>query len=200
MKKLLFISGNINHTNMFRGIVNSLDRLFDCKVLGLNSIKKEGCQNQIIPLKDIGEFNSLNCEKILKEYSPDVVILSCDYSPVEQAFVLAARNIDIPTLLIQDGIIASNEMNENVSPLSKISGQITSGLVPFTIMYLYLLTTAISILGVKGISYLLGDMKDRFVKTHTYGLSGCDRILVYSEGQKNVFISNGVNPDGLIVV
>ena len=203
MKKLLFISGNRNHSAMFSGMARVLKKTYACEILTLDSIKKEEANIPLdsgnIPNQDIKEFGSINCIKILKVAEPDLIILGCDYSPVEQAFVLAARHLGIKTLLTQDGIIASNKIKSSSGTVKKVTGQMSAGLRSFISTYMYLLTTSLAHKRFGAIAYLCTDMRARLGNTHTYGLAGCNKIAVYSDGQKKVFIDNGINSEKIAI-
>lgn len=53
-------------------------------------------------IKDIEKI-----KKILLRYSPDLIILRTDSFPTDRAVILAAKELDIPTINIQDGIYQS---------------------------------------------------------------------------------------------
>lgn len=202
---MLFIVNNENQLRIFSDIVECLKRknsiFLKCFLL------QDVDLSRIVPPLEIDEcFNFANIkeskldklpgirilrllrlkrvvEKAILRERPDLVVLGNDYLNINCLFIHAAKMVDIPTLLIQDGITMPSAYSGN--------GRNRSSLVTLLKSYARKVVRECEI----GITSLV---KLRFlaeeVDGQRYGACGCSMVSVFGDTTKDLLIKRGVSP------
>lgn len=193
--RILFVPSNGTHVKMFQpiyertgGKILSLDRYYGYGAEG--ECQKLGLAYDVLPgppegktVSDLSAYSRFACyrravklvNRRIEGESPDIVIFGNDMKPLERMFIRRCRDLGIPTLLIQDGII------RNCNP--GFWGVLWPGQ---TIGKLIVK----SFLAIIGIPYYLEP---------ELGTGGCDAVAVMGERSRDILLDKKV-PAGRIHV
>ncbi|MCL0059463.1 UDP-N-acetylglucosamine 2-epimerase [Dehalococcoidia bacterium] len=198
--KALFIVSSTAQIEMFTPIIKELtnwDTMF------INTDKwnhredmEKIMQEMDIAYKTIAGLNINSVKNTLTREQPNIVIVGHDQNLMDKLFIKCAHSMDIPTLLIQDGVLAAS-MTE-----VKKGGNIGNSL-KYWITFLY---RAFRFIMNREHSWHrkieTGLLEVRYGtrgKPVVYGHGESSRIAVFGDAVKKRFISEGVAPERIIV-
>ena len=104
---ILFLPSNRNHVDIFYPIYNLLKKNFCIFPLTQGQFKNEGADDALKNLNIPFQIFNPNLSPIdfLKNNNIDVVVVGNDSDVIPQWFVNCAKKLEIPTVLIQDGLM-----------------------------------------------------------------------------------------------
>ncbi len=189
---------------MFNSLYTILSQNAENKLFAIciDSFRFENSEKALIetniPYRRIEAYRSRNAVDILKLEHANIVITGNDSPPIEKSFILAANHLNIPTLLIQDGLLLDAAFTGHGQ--LRILRHLKE---PFkwARMYAFFFITLVSISSepFRALLALGNDLVRRSVYTHNYGASGCSKIAVTGEYVKNVLIKQGVPNNRLVL-
>jgi hypothetical protein len=132
-----------------------------------------------IYFKKIEHYNKKNPKSIIQQENVGIVIVGNDTDVIPQWFVNSANNLNIPSVLIQDGLFFDiKRITQN--KFQKFTSILTSGTPKLLFLTVLLLLTH---------QYKrIGD-----------GLGGCTQIHVWGTKSRDYFISKGVEKQKIII-
>ena len=202
MLKAIFLIDNVPAVAMFMPIIDKLPKNWDVSIGNYYVWNKKG-QEEIeqfltkMSLKSIKIDHLQNIEMLLLQEKPNIVVLSRDTtSAMEEDFVKYCRFMHIPTLLVPHGVWSPEErknwtLGRTSSWIKHIYDLGLQGIRLIKIggfSFRYLISS--------GLFLLRRDLKPEPVFD---GHGGCSKIAVYGNAIKELLISEGVNPDSIIV-
>jgi predicted glycosyltransferase len=195
MKKVLFIPGGKMIAKMFVDIIKELkDPNYEVLVINRDHYYKENTSeifgSEGIPTKGLETYKTKDVRKILRLEKPSIIVVGHDSSAIERSFILGGKYLEIPSLLIQDGIInlpSTLSTKESIFGLLHLLRYIKIVFQPS----LYLIYTC-------GMRRFLSVFL-RFNRSHNYGRGECSKVAVMSPYAKNVFTKLGFNANNLII-
>lgn len=180
-KTILFLPSNKNHVYLFYPIWSILKNKYKTIFLTQGSFKTEGAEEALqhfkIPFTKFESYKKQDPNFILKSESIDLVILGNDIDVIPQWFVNCSQSLQIPTILIQDGMLFDYITKRK--PMSKISVMLTNSK--------------------KLIKLALKLKIQKKYKKILYGQSNCTQIHVWSKNTKYYLIDKNIDPTKIII-
>ena len=198
MDKAMFIVSSTAQAEMFKPIS---EKLSDWNTLAINidrwHKKKEidaVLERLKFPYKNISSVKSVAIKSILDCEKPDIIVVGHDRGSIDRLFIKYANSMGIPTLLVQDGILAANRAK------IKETGSIGVSLR-------YFLT-----LPYRAFSFMLYDTLSWHQKIEigmlclklrgAYGIYGhgdCQKMALFGNAAKEMIISEGCDPKRIVL-
>ncbi len=197
--RVLFVVGSTAQVEMFAVLIKELSQ---CEIVATNvdkwlhKLDIERSLQRYFTYKPIDNMSRTGVKLLLNEIRPDIVIVGHDGLPMEKLFINISNSINISTLLVQDGIL---------SPIDRFERRVRNpGLQR---KYIFHLPLAFSrFVRRKDFSWREKIEIIRFELF--YGLKGedidpgygtCSKIAVFSDKVKELLISEGAEPERLVV-
>lgn len=190
MYKILFIPSNDTQVKMFKGICNYLDK---CEILsiGIDKYKHENAEETLkemkIPFKSIQSYHTQNPKRILKYEMPDIICVGNDIDHIPGMFVEYANRMNIPTLLVQDGVLFSRK---------SVFGRY-KGLERLKVMFRHFIKFMKTEYTLQQKTYILSNRILNGKKI--YGHGNCLKIAVMGKFTKNLLVNEGMDPKCIVV-
>lgn len=136
-------------------------------------------------------------KKLILNERPDIVIVGHDRTLLDRLFIKCANSFNIPTLLVQDGIIAASRerTNEELTEYQKLKYLL---LIPFRLMKIFLQKSPYSWTQIIEVFLLQVDTRT-WGNSGNYGQGECQKMAVFGDATKDLLISEGVDPKRIIV-
>lgn len=173
---MLFIPSNGNHVKIFHPIYETLKNKFHIVFLSQESYKKEGAEKILLELgidfKKIDEYQKKNPTDILKKENVGAVIIGNDTDIIPQWFINSANQLNIPSVLIQDGLmfdISKKQKN------SKLNSNLKLLFLEFKLLLL------------------------KQYRRVSDGQGKCTQIHVWGEVSKDYFLKKNVSQDKIFI-
>lgn len=188
LKRILFVPGTERHVKTFVAIVKCLPNEYECMFISLyfRDELEDILKNLSLPFKRVDDYSTKEIERLLKTENPDLIVFSFDTAPVARLFVKAAKRLNIPTLLIQEGIYHGDKY---------VKFSIRRYLKNFfNVLFLreYNLIERLR---------LLREVIFKKIKkgAYSWGHAGCTKIAVTGEFTKNLLIAEGIDANDIII-
>jgi len=173
-KTILFVPSNRNHVIIFNSLTDFM-RGNKFIFITQGSYKNEGAENELIKVgkefKKIESYKKKDPTYILKKENVGVVVIGNDIDVIPQWFIHCAKNLKIPTVLIQDGLLfklkTKHDFRRSVSQIKLSKSK------------LLLLESKLLLTG----NY----------KKITYGESKCEQIHVWGKPFQKYLEKKGIN-------
>ncbi len=196
----LFVVGNTAQADMFKAITEALPE-WDTVAINMN---KCGNRTEIERHLKVLNFNyetiaGLSYRKVKKtliKKRPAIVIVGNDRPSMDRLFIKCANSMQIPTLLVQDGILMPNTTKPNMR-------------VDFCTHFIIrerLILRFLKFMARKDLSWqckleiILHEMRYNLgVEPIVCGHGDCSKMAVFGEATKSKFISEGIPPEYLVV-
>lgn len=199
--KSLYIVASSSQAKMFDAIRREL---WDWNSLAVttdwhNKEARNILESSNFPYKAIETYVRGKPKDILDQEDPSIVIVGHDILPASQLFIKAANLKGIPTLLVQDGILAADrDTSNNRAIYSRLNFLVT---LPLRLSrFLELLRhrkfTPLQILRILRLE-LTYNPKGKIIST--YGHGECSRIAVFGDAVKEMLVSEGVDPGRIVI-
>jgi len=174
---ILFLPSNRNHVDIFFPIYNLLKKNFCIFALTQGQFKNEGADDTLKNLNMPFQIFNSNLSPIdfLKHNNIDVVVVGNDSDVIPQWFVNCAKKLEIPTVLIQDGLM----MNLILPKILKLQNYLKHKKSKRLLLLRLKLTLT----------------KD--FKNYLYGQTNCTLILTWSKASESYFENLGVNKESM---
>ena len=108
-KTILFLPSNRNHVLFFNPILIALKTNFNTLFLTQGTYKDEGAECELqrlkIPYKTIDDYPKLDPNIILEQNMVGLIVVGNDSDIIPQWFINSAKKKQIPSILIQDGLL-----------------------------------------------------------------------------------------------
>jgi len=181
-KTILFIPSNENHCKIFQSIGVHLKE-YNQVYLSQGSYKDEGVEETLEKLGTsftrIDDYEKKDAEYILRKENVGVVIVGNDSDVIPQWFVNSAKNLGIPSVFVQDGMMVEiKTLGRNI--VKSTRDKLTQ-----------------SSLKLKMLAIQLG-RKKQYKKT-SYGLGGCTQIHAWGEQSASYYINKGVDRKKIMI-
>lgn len=136
-------------------------------------------------------------KKLLLEVSPNVVIFGHDRTLMDKIFIKCSNSLNIPSLLVQDGILSASrdESNEHINAYNKLVYLLS---IPFRLLRLFLNYDLLSFNQKMELILLRVDARS-WGNPGNYGHGKCKKIAVFGDATKDLLISEGIDPQRIIV-
>lgn len=191
LNKAFFIVSSPSQVKMFKTIVMELSTDFEVKVINADKYYNEidsllgGYGFQFETLND-WTMESVNT--LFEKEKPDIIVTGNDQNMMDVFFIESANYRKIPSLTVQDGIIAANrKLANNDRSLTYKLGYIIK--IPLRLIKFILLNK--HPLKYK-ISAMIFDLKYRRKHPFIYGHGNSSKIALFSEPVKRMLILEGV--------
>ena len=199
-KKALFVVSSTAQAEMFSSISEQLSN-WDILAININKwFKREDIEKALESLrlrfKTIGSCRARATEEILKEEQPDVVIFGNDMNPMDKLFIRSANSQGIPTLLVQDGILAAN--TDVTDKTNSTSSQLKYWVSLPPRIFGLMRNKDYSLGGKAAVAFLEWKYGTRG-KPEIYGHGDCSKIAVFGDAVKDVFVSKGIDSERIVV-
>jgi hypothetical protein len=180
--KILFLSAEKPHTDMFLQIVDELERIIDKKVeftiLDTNKLNIRP-QSIRIPYKKEVQY----IEQIIEKFKPNILVVANDLG-IRTSFIRICNVHGIPSIAVQDGILANK----------KLTG--FSRLLAWHNYFLWRVISAIT--NTQKISMLFIRLGRQWC-VPDWGLGDATVIAAMGNCYKKVFLSRGVHSNKIVV-
>lgn len=206
VKSILFVPTTDRDCAMFARVVTRLeasDVPFSLRGISLENLNRgqgigKALEKFRFPSSAIEEYRTYDVTEIVKHEQPDLIIVTCDYSFVEQAFVLAGLHLSVPALLIQNGARGNAPMmNYFKADIRKFRRNPSL----YVRRYKYVLTTLRSTrrswLGIA--KHACKDLFEGLTGNPVLGSRGSQRILVSSDYDRAFLIQKGIDSQRVLV-
>lgn len=204
MKKLLFIPLNSREIEQIGLVVPFLEEDgFELKAIAFREQEGQFLRKKEIKFLNFSDYKTYNAIDILKQERPDIII--ADFcGPFMNAFIMAANNLKIPILQIDDGITADFSLQNKNSFFDKM-WRIAKTIPKFLFSkekrnsYLLFYNTFFIINGwsINSISKFFGEFKKFLFPLPTYALGL--NIAVLGPFAKRAYLAMGVPDDKIFI-
>ena len=183
MKKILFIPSGSNHVVLFAPIFNILKKKSNALFLTEGSYKNEGAEKSLtsldIPFQTFDELKIKDPTAFLKKEGINVIVIGNDIDVIPQWFVNSAKELGIPSVLIEDGLLFNFNTPESrfTNKLNPIFNRTSRKLLQLSIKL---------------------RIQNKYKKI-TYGEAGCDQIHVWGATAKSYLLKKGINSHRILI-
>lgn len=202
--RILFI---VSSTAQVEMLCPLLIELHNYDVYAINIIKesrRSEMENSLLNLgicyETIDRYNPSCAKRLLDKIRPDIVIVGHDDTPMDRLFVKSAASMDIPTLLVQDGILGPNKhlLMKEARGIDRIGF-----CLKFIATSLYRVPRFVNRRDVclpQKFEILWFELKYGARWNGVYpGFGECLKIAAFGETAKEFWISNGIDPGRVVV-
>jgi hypothetical protein len=201
--KAIFVIQNASQAEMFRRIAKELSN-WESLVINLQRWQDRANIEQALDkmnfsYKTLNNFSEQNVIKTVKQFQPGIVVVGNDDSPDSRIFIESANRMNIPTLLVQDGILSRATSKNREVKANKIA--IYLALIPFK-FFRFILTGRYPFrqkIEIVSHEFRYGP---KWRKDHTGmfpGTGNSRKMAVFGETTKELFLSEGVEPERIII-
>ena len=207
MAKVLFVPEVIAIVKSFIPVMHELrkDPKNDVIIISLDWYKSYGAEKILeesnIEYKSIENYNTKNIVEILNIEEPDIIVVGLETS-ISKAFIIAAKFLNIPVLLVQHGVFSS----ENKRPVKTLIKIHLTNIKKFKkSTYLFFVKTLRGTTS-NPIQFMVKFMRELkkdlllVMRGNIYGYFDFTKMAVNGEYTKNLFIKQGVSPGKLVVI
>ena len=201
-QKVLFIVSSTAQAEMLSSIAATLSSC-EYEVLFVNTDKynnrgaiEKVLQKHDFPHKTITKLSISGVKQLFDEEHPAIVVLGHDRNLMDRLFIKYANFNNIPTLLVQDGIMASSrdKKNESGSIGIFLKYVVTA---PWKV-FKFIFSRNYSLKAKTEIIWL--ELRHGTRGTPgVYGHGECSKIAVFGEAVKKLFVSEGIAHDRIVV-
>ena len=192
----LIIISNTAQIEMFKRIISNL-KDFNIKFVNTEIFQiKEEIENYLTKYElnyiNISDWSMKSVEKILRSENPDIILSGHDQSPMDILFIKAGNGLNIPSLTVQDGLLAAVRfVDETVN--SKVE-------YFFKMLYRFfkLFFNPYRTFNYK-ISRLRFELYYGRDYNYNYGHGESSKIALFGDNTKNLLVSEGVPSEKLVV-
>jgi len=200
-RKILFIAGTTSEAEMFGPIRKQLPG-GDILAISVNKNSKKRAEIEKVfqslnfPCKTMWAPSQGKAYQIIKETQPDIVVVGHDITPGPRLFVECASSLNIPTLLVQDGLWDGKEKECRVGNFWSFIRYWRS--IPPAFFWF-----------IKNKDYSWGQRfeilwfelrhGEKGRKLPIYGHGKCTKIAVFSDTVKDLRVSEGIKPERIMV-
>lgn len=209
-KNILFVVSSIAQIMMFKQIIDQLTG-YNVSIINVERWNKPSeiektLKGLDVPFSTISRISRHEFKNMLLKEGPDIVIFGNDNGTREGLLIECAKSMNIPTLLVQDGVLVDRlTVNKNSTFIDYVGDAAT---IPRRMVKFMrdrrstwkqkkiALTTKCRSLYETFIFLLQNDFK---VVRSLYGHGGCSEIAVFSEAVKDMFVREGIKEDRINV-
>jgi hypothetical protein len=204
--KCLFLVGNNNQARMMSRVASRLrvlDRSCAVAALTLEPYLLENAPSVLneadVPFNSLADYPGKRPVGILQELTPDVLVVGHDNTIITRPFVEAAKYLGIPSVLVQDGVIAraSLSVRRGITQMLGYLSQLTIWQRNYRFLWASLRDTGYSLRGT--VVFVIKDLLSKLAYSSLYGRGGCTRIAVFGDYFKELFVGHGVPAERIVV-
>jgi len=175
-KTVLFLPSNANHVRIFEPISKSLEQQYEILYVSPGLYKDEGAENELkscnIAFKKFNDYAKQDPQFIINSENVSLIVVGNDTDVIPQWFINIAHKMEIPTILIQDGLLF------DVKPLNN--------------SFSYRLNSLIHNPSKKLLKLALRLKISKQFKKISYGQGGCSQIHVWGNLTKNYLLKKRI--------
>jgi len=190
-KLAIFIVGNLPQVDMFISISKKLKNwnflIFNADLSKNNIAINKKLTDSNFENRCLNAFNILNLKRQFKILQPEIIITGADHDCIHHSIIYTANSLNIPTLLVQDGILNPQDptiknffYKKNIRFFKFLFNDKFSLVNKFLIVW-----------------YELKFMRN--ANAEKYGHGNCLKMAVYGDAVKRKFINEGIKEDKIIV-
>jgi UDP-N-acetylglucosamine 2-epimerase len=198
--RAVFLATSPHIVEQFAPVIKELPSDCDSLVVNLDRwTRKAAIEQKLkefgIKYRNIGGWSKRHVDKILQELQPDVLVMPSDEMAIFRLFIESANSRHIPTLHVLHGVYRPGERREALYKprlyrwLKHLNTLLRSALM---LMRLNNLTrrqlAETAWLGIK-----------HALRYKPMGHGGCTKIAVFGSADKELFVSEGVSPESIVV-
>ncbi len=193
--KALIIVSSTSQIEMFRHIVDYLDdydiKFVNTEIFFMLPEMEYGLRRYGLDYMSIDNWSMKNVQKILKSENPDIIITGHDQNPLDILFIKAANEQCIPSLTVQDGLLAAARTIDE-----SLFNKLEYLAIPFRVLKLVFNPT-------RSFKYkfnrLWFEYKYGGDYSFIYGHGDSSKIALFGDTVKNMLLSEGISPERLEV-
>lgn len=201
-KKILFIVSSTAQAEMVGILADCLKDKYNIKVINIQRWKHREDIERTIAKTGLSYFTiafpfKTFIYRILQRESPSIIIVCHDWNIIDRFFITAASEMGIPSLLLQDGILAAAR---DRSAIEKHNQEVIKNYwrtLPKR-LWRFLFKDRLSF-RIKLEIALFEARYRSFGKKGIYGHGGCSKIAVFGPAVRDMLIIEGVAPDRIVV-
>lgn len=198
--KVLFVVSSTAQAEMFKPIA---EKLSDWDTIAINTDRfykraeiEKTLQRLSFPYKTIAGLSMNKVKRVFAEESPDVIVVGHDRNLMDRLFVGCANSKGIPTLLIQDGVLAASR--DKIRETGSITNSLKYlGSLPFK-AFNFIMNRDYSWHGKIEIALFELRYSTRG-KVGVYGHGECSKMALFGDAVKEMFILEGIDPKRILV-
>jgi len=210
MIKVLFIATTGGEVEMAKILYDGLANNGEAEMLVIdmgmlccekyNDLPMEMLDKLGMSYKPFSDYGKRNAVDIVREESPNVVVVGSDQEFMRRAFVYAANGLNIPTLLL-DVAIGTNRENTVSIAVKRTVYRLTAYFSKIVRKYCYLLRTVVALRWspYKIAKMIFRDIAVAFTIDSDRGSYGCTAIVVAGSWGEDVLLERGVSPDKIFI-
>lgn len=198
--RVVFLVTSLHIAEQFAHVIKELPSDWDSLVINLDRWTRKAAiepklQEFGIKYRTIGGWSKRHVDKILQELQPDVLVMPSDELAMFRLFINSANSKHIPTLHVLHGVYRPGERREDLykpriySWIKHLDMLLRSA---FMLMRLNNLTrrqlAETAWLGIK-----------HALRYKPMGHGGCTKIAVFGSANKELFVSEGISPESIVV-
>ncbi len=193
--KALIIVSSTAQIEMFRFIVDYL-RDYNIKFINTEIFfmlpEMEYCLRRYdLDYLNINNWSMKSVQQILECEDPDIIITGHDQNPMDILFIKACNELDLPSLTVQDGLLAASR-TVNQSFFNKLAYL----LIPFRVLKLFFNFN-------RSFKYKINRLRFEYLYgrdySFIYGHGESSKIALFGGNVKKMLIREGISPDRLTV-
>ena len=198
--KVLFVVSGTAQAETFKSIVDNLSNWDNVAILPDRWKKRTEVENVLrglnFPHKTIPRRSMGKVKEVFSRERPDIIVVGNDINLMQTLFIKCANSMGIPTLLVQDGIIAESRLkvHETGSAGTSLRYWITLPFEAFKVM-------------MRRDYPWQGKIEDALLesryslrgKRRIYGHGQCSKMALFGEASKRMLISEGIAPERIVV-
>ncbi len=194
--KCLFIVSNTAQVDMFRSIIEYLPdfqfKFVNTEIFSILPDMENYFRKYNLTFINMNDWSMKTVQRIIDDENPDILVSGHDQSPMDILFIKTCNELDIPSLTVQDGLLAAVRF-ERKSVNNKVEY--------FSKMFLRLFKLFFN--PYRPFKYKISRLRFEFNYgrgySYTYGRGESSKIALFGDNTKKLLISEGVSPDRLIV-
>jgi hypothetical protein len=198
--KILFVVSSTAQAELFSNVRTNLSD-WEVKAINVDKINHPGEMENILsglnfPFKTIPGVSSTHVDAILREEKPGIVVFGHDRNELDRLFIKSANLKGIPTLLVQDGIMAASR--DQILETGKLSVNLKYWFSSPIRALIYFLKDHHS--WKNKIETAIFELKyGNRGKLGVYGHGECLKMAVFGDSVKRMLISEGIDSDRIVV-
>jgi hypothetical protein len=194
--KALFIVSNTAQVDMFKSIVKYLPdfqfKFVNTEIFSILPEMEDYFRKYNLTYINMNDWSMKSVQQIIGDENPDILVTGHDQSPMDILFIKTCNELDIPSLTVQDGLLAAVRFDKK---------SVNNKLEYFYKMSLRLFKLFFN--PYRPFKYKISRLRFEFKYgrgySYTYGRGESSKIALFGDNTKNLLVGEGVSPDRLMV-
>jgi glycosyltransferase involved in cell wall biosynthesis len=194
--KALFIVSNTAQVDMFKSIVKYLPdfqfKFVNTEIFSILPEMEDYFRKYNLTYINMNDWSMKSVQQIIGDENLDILVTGHDQSPMDILFIKTCNELDIPSLTVQDGLLAAVRFDKK---------SVNNKLEYFYKMSLRLFKLFFN--PYRPFKYKISRLRFEFKYgrgySYTYGRGESSKIALFGDNTKNLLVGEGVSPDRLMV-